>query len=442
LDNIPDALPIKEEKEEGNTVDIMMEYADSQQSRESPEESTSTLFDTICQDSPDQQCTSTTFLTSETRGRIIQNDSEDEAGPKRCCLVCGDVASGFHYGVSSCEACKAFFKRTIQGNIDYTCPASNDCEINKRRRKACQACRFQKCLKMGMLKEGVRLDRVRGGRQKYRRMIDNPYTSSNHLFSHRKAPLTLEDNKLLTSLISNEPETVLALPDTSLPEKKYKIVKTLSDLYQRQLVGIVDWAKRIPGFTQLSLKDQMRLLQGSWSEVLILSLVFRSLPTTVAAASVAAKEKASNGGVKKWRLKFAPDFALNEKLAFDSGLEDFYSHCSSLLERTDRLGLRKEECILLKAIIVSNCDVALEEVSALRKLRDDLLVSLQDCVAVIRSGNPTIHVQNLLLLLPAIRQADTLLRHFWNRVQQEGIVKMNKLLVEMLQVPNILSCEA
>src|SRR5437016_3551912 len=62
------------------------------------------------------------------------------------------------------------------GNIEYTCPAANECEINKRRRKACQACRYQKCLRMGMLKEGVRMDRVRGGRQKYRRHTEPPYT--------------------------------------------------------------------------------------------------------------------------------------------------------------------------------------------------------------------------------------------------------------------------
>lgn len=67
-----------------------------------------------------------------------------------------------------------------KGNIEYTCPATNNCEINKRRRKACQACRFQKCLRMGMLKEGVRLDRVRGGRQKYRRTSEAPYQGQNN----------------------------------------------------------------------------------------------------------------------------------------------------------------------------------------------------------------------------------------------------------------------
>jgi estrogen-related receptor ERR len=53
-------------------------------------------------------------------------------------------------------------------------------------------------------------------------------------------------------------------------------------------------------------------------------------------------------------------------------------------ERLERHGIRKEEYLILKAIIIANCDVRVEEHSALWRLREQLLNSLHDCVAVIR----------------------------------------------------------
>ncbi|KDR24490.1 Photoreceptor-specific nuclear receptor [Zootermopsis nevadensis] len=71
------------------------------------------------------------------------------------CRVCGDKASGKHYGVPSCDGCRGFFKRSIRRNLDYVCKESGRCVVDVTRRNQCQACRFNKCLQVNMKKDGA-----------------------------------------------------------------------------------------------------------------------------------------------------------------------------------------------------------------------------------------------------------------------------------------------
>ncbi|OCT88854.1 nuclear receptor subfamily 2 group C member 1-B isoform X1 [Xenopus laevis] len=75
------------------------------------------------------------------------------------CVVCGDKASGRHYGAVTCEGCKGFFKRSIRKNLIYTCRGSKDCVINKHYRNRCQYCRLQRCISLGMKQDSVQCER-------------------------------------------------------------------------------------------------------------------------------------------------------------------------------------------------------------------------------------------------------------------------------------------
>ncbi|KAK3102818.1 hypothetical protein FSP39_014110 [Pinctada imbricata] len=72
------------------------------------------------------------------------------------CKVCGGKASGIHYGVNSCEACKGFFRRYLTRGEPYMCTYGGHCEISDRHRSNCSACRMQKCLDLGMSKDGIK----------------------------------------------------------------------------------------------------------------------------------------------------------------------------------------------------------------------------------------------------------------------------------------------
>lgn len=72
------------------------------------------------------------------------------------CAVCGDKATRLrysHYGAVSCFSCRAFFRRAIEKGANYLCQKDHQagkCAINIQTRKKCAACRFNKCIVVGM----------------------------------------------------------------------------------------------------------------------------------------------------------------------------------------------------------------------------------------------------------------------------------------------------
>ncbi|XP_014832547.1 PREDICTED: estrogen-related receptor gamma-like isoform X1 [Poecilia mexicana] len=326
-------------------------------------------------------------------------------GPKRLCLVCGDFASGYHYGVASCEACKAFFKRTIQGNIEYSCPVTNECEITKRRRKACQACRFQKCLQAGMMREGVRLDRVRGGRQKYRRRVE----------TGGKGPFSLalgSRNKLISHLLLTEPAPLAANQDDSTDDGSLRTLLTLCDLLNRELLVLIGWAKQIPGFSELSLVEQMSLLQSGWMEALLVGVAWRS--------------QGRVGG----ELVFAGNLRLDEAQCRAAGLAGVYQEVRHLAARYRAMKMSPEEAVMLKAMALTNSDAELpDSPDSLQRLQDGLQEALQDYEC--SRGEPH-RAGRLLMSLPLLRQSAARAAEAFRRLHRQHRVPIHKLLLEML----------
>ncbi|XP_062813274.1 retinoic acid receptor beta isoform X4 [Anolis carolinensis] len=192
------------------------------------------------------------------------------------CFVCQDKSSGYHYGVSACEGCKGFFRRSIQKNMVYTCHRDKNCVINKVTRNRCQYCRLQKCFEVGMSKESVRNDRNKKKKEPLKQEFMENYE------------MTAELDDLTEKIRKSHQETFPSLcqlgkyTTNSSADHRVRLDLGLwdkfSELATKCIIKIVEFAKRLPGFTSLTIADQITLLKAACLDILILRICTRYTP--------------------------------------------------------------------------------------------------------------------------------------------------------------------
>ncbi|XP_034018468.1 estrogen receptor [Thalassophryne amazonica] len=363
----------------------------------------------------------------------------------RFCAVCSDYASGYHYGVWSCEGCKAFFKRSIQGHNDYMCPATNQCTIDKNRRKSCQACRLRKCYKVGMMKGGLRKDRgSRVLRREKQRSGASERDKNSKELDHKTAPFQdrrkngsssssggntlvtgMPPDQVLLLLQGAEPPILCSRQKLSRPYTEVTMMTLLTSMADKELVHMIAWAKKLPGFLQLSLHDQVQLLESSWLEVLMIGLIWRSIHCP-------------------GKLIFAQDLILDRSEGdCVEGMAEIFDMLLATASRFRMLKLKPEEFVCLKAIILLNSGAFSFCTGTMEPLHDSAAVqSMLDTITdalihhISQSGGP-IQQQSrrqaqLLLLLSHIRHMSNKgMEHLYS-MKCKNKVPLYDLLLEML----------
>ncbi|KAG5875684.1 hypothetical protein JTB14_023963 [Gonioctena quinquepunctata] len=319
------------------------------------------------------------------------------SGSKHLCSICGDRASGKHYGVYSCEGCKGFFKRTVRKDLSYACREEKNCIIDKRQRNRCQYCRYQKCLIMGMKREAVQEER-----QRTKDRDTSEVESTSNIQTEMPIERLLEAEKRVEC---NDPPAENA-------------VTNICQATNKQLLQLIEWAKLIPHFTSLPVSDQVLLLRAGWNELLIASFSHRSI-------------QAQEG------IVLATGLTINKSTAQAVGVGNIYDRVlSELVNKMKEMRMDKTELGCLRAIILYNPDIrGLKSTQEVEILREKIYGILEDYTRTTHPNEPG-RFAKLLLRLPALRSIGLkCLEHlFFFRLI--GEVTIDTFLTEMLENPS------
>ncbi|CAH1788891.1 unnamed protein product [Owenia fusiformis] len=324
-------------------------------------------------------------------------------GPEPC-VVCSDAATGYHYRCMTCEGCKGFFRRTIQKNLKYHCKWNNNCVIDKTTRNQCQQCRYRKCLAVGMATDLVLNDKQRVAKRKL--IEENRERRRVEQHSLAKVPkqegcygeeLTDEDRILIDEIQAAYDQTAVQINKTyTLPECEAQprertdpeVWQQLAQVMTPSIVKVVEFAKRVPGFCQLNVDDQILLLKSCCMEIICLRAACRYNPEaqtlTLQNGLTLHKSQMHTGGLG---LLVEPIFEFAVGLA--------------------KLDLDQTEIALLAAVLLMQSDrTGLREPEVVEKLQDAVLGAYKRYIAEVRPHQP-VHWAKILMKVTDLRTIST-----------------------------------
>ncbi|XP_071779507.1 mineralocorticoid receptor [Centroberyx gerrardi] len=390
---------------------------------------------------PGQNCITDSMSSSSLR---------QPSSTAKVCLVCGDEASGCHYGVVTCGSCKVFFKRAVEGQHNYLCAGRNDCIIDKIRRKNCPACRVRKCLQAGMnlgARKSKKLGKLKGVSEDLQGSKDGQtpggvgggYLSSekelsssaaNALVPHGPGVVTPFLPPSICSVLELiEPEEVYSGYDNTQPDTTDHLLSSLNRLAGKQMVRMVKWAKVLPGFRGLPIEDQITLIQYSWMCLSSFCLSWRSY-------------KHTNGQM----LYFAPDLIFNEERMQQSAMYDLCLGMRQVSQEFVRLQLTYDEFLSMKVLLLLSTvpKEGLKNQAAFEEMRVNYIKELRRSVgkATNNSGQTWQRFFQLTKLLDAMHDLVGNLLDFCFytfRESQALKVEFPDMLVEIIsdQIPKV-----
>ncbi|KAM9851986.1 retinoic acid receptor RXR-beta-A-like isoform 3-T3 [Aulostomus maculatus] len=238
--------------------------------------------------------------------------------------------------------------------------------------------------------------------------------------------------KILEAETAVEQKTELHSDGGSAGNSPHDAVTNICQTADKQLFALVEWAKRIPHFSELPLDDQVILLRAGWNELLIASFSHRSitLKDGVLLASELQRDTHSAGVGAIFDRESVQSAEVGA--IFDRVLTE-------LVNKMRDMQMDKTELGCLRAIVLFNPDAkGLSNTSEVELLREKVYASLE---AYCKQKYPEQQGRfaKLLLRLPALRSIGLKCLEHLFFFKLIGDTPIDTFLMEMLEAPHQLS---